>query len=98
MPRRRRRRTSIVEEIFELGSSGFYGAAATCALGLILPLLLDWVTSTSRGNMLIDALAAGVRQGVLPYAYIVGLLVSGISIMAMIYFAFNELRDRDAMW
>lgn len=98
MARRRRRRTSFVEDMFELGSSGFYGAMATCAIGLIFPIILDYLIPVPQGNILIDGLATGIRQSALPYVYIGGLLVSGVSIVAMIYFLIREVRNRDAEW
>ena len=98
MARRRRRRTSFVEDMFELGSSGFYGAVATCAIGLLFPIFLDYSIPVPNGNILVDGLAKGIRQGALPYVYIGGLLVSGVSIVAMIYFLVREVRSRDAEW
>lgn len=98
MARRRRRRSSFIEDMIEIGSSGFYGAAFTCAFGIISPIILDWLLSKPNENPLIDAMATGFRQGALPYFYGGGLIVSGISVTAMIYFLVRDARSHRDNW
>lgn len=84
MSRRRRRRTSIVEDTFEIASSGPIGASVVLAMGIVVPFLFDYLAPRPTGNQVTDVFALAVRDSWVPGVYYAGLVVALIASLFVI--------------
>lgn len=94
MARRRRRRSSPIEDILDVGTSGFVGAGVVCFLGLLVPVLMRWHFERSAGSETANVVVGAVGAGLLPLVETLGSVVALFGFVCMVVFAVKMWLNR----